>query len=162
MPFTPFHFGPGVAVHAAAPKYVSFLAFAAANVFTDVEPLYFMMTGQFPLHRFLHTYVGATFMWLAIAALFLGLRGFISAVLAALGWRQLNLTQVAAGAALGSYSHIVLDSIIHADIRPLAPFSDANVLYQLISLSALHVFCILAGVFGLFLLGVLHPIRRAK
>ena len=46
MPITPFHFGPGAALHALAPKHVSFLAFAAANVIIDVEPLYFMLAGQ--------------------------------------------------------------------------------------------------------------------
>ena len=52
MPVTPFHFGPGALVHALAPRYVSFLAFCAANVLIDVEPGYYMMVGQFPLHRF--------------------------------------------------------------------------------------------------------------
>jgi hypothetical protein len=43
MPITPFHFGSAVIVHAVAPKQVSFLAFCAANVLIDVEPLYYML-----------------------------------------------------------------------------------------------------------------------
>ena len=54
MPITPFHFGPGGVIHALAPKQVSFIAFCAANVLIDVEPLYFMLTHQYPLHRFFH------------------------------------------------------------------------------------------------------------
>jgi hypothetical protein len=52
MPFTPFHFGPGALVHSAAPKHISFLAFCDANVLVDVEPLYYMLTGGYPIHRF--------------------------------------------------------------------------------------------------------------
>lgn len=52
MPFTPFHFGPGAAIHALAPRKVSFIAFVAANVLMDVEPLYYMLTRQDHLHRF--------------------------------------------------------------------------------------------------------------
>ena len=61
MPVTPFHFGPGAAFHALAPRHVSFLAFCAANVLIDIEPLYFILTGQYPVHRFFYTYIGATF-----------------------------------------------------------------------------------------------------
>jgi hypothetical protein len=71
MPVTPFHFGPGAMVHAVAPKHISFLAFCTANVLMDVEPLYYMVTRQYPLHRFLHTYVGATIVLLATTAIFL-------------------------------------------------------------------------------------------
>ncbi len=38
---------------------------------------------------------------------------------------------------------------MHADITPLAPFSNANGLYQVISLTALHGLCIVTGVMGL-------------
>ena len=37
MPITPFHFGPGAALHVLAPRHVSFLAFCAANVVIDVK-----------------------------------------------------------------------------------------------------------------------------
>ena len=43
MPITPFHFGPGAALHAISPRHVSFLAFCAANVLTDLESLYFLL-----------------------------------------------------------------------------------------------------------------------
>ena len=70
-----------------------------------------------------------------------------------LDWKQLTLLQVALGAALGTYSHIVLDSIMHADIRPLAPISDGNSLLHLVSLEVLHLAClVLGGVGGLAVL----------
>lgn len=63
-----------------------------------------------------------------------------------------------ADAALGAYSHIVLDSIMHPDIVPLAPFSHANTLYGAIFLRALHLSCLGAALLGL---GVL-AIREAR
>ena len=162
MPFTPFHFGPGAAFHAAAPKQVSFLAFCAANVLIDVEPLYFMVTGQFPLHRFFHTYVGAPIILLLTCALFVGALRLASVVSLPnlFGWKQLKIRPVAIGAALGSYSHIVLDSFMHSDIRPFAPLSEANPLLGAMSLSALHWSCLAAGVAGFVVVGIRRAARQ--
>ena len=119
MPITPFHFGPAAALYAISPRHVSFLAFCAANVVTDLESLYFLLAGQFPLHRFLHTYVGATVTMCVTVA------GFAAACSLSgrvhlpnlFGWKQLTSQQVAVGAGLGSYSHIVLDAKAPRDSR---------------------------------------------
>lgn len=151
MPVTPFHFGPGAAIHAVAPKHVSFIAFCGSNVVMDIEPLYYMLTRQYPLHRFLHTYVGATVATLATVLLALACLRLAKRVHLPnpFGWQQLGLLAIAGGAALGACSHIVLDSIMHPDIVPLAPFSHANALYGAISLRALHLSCLGAGLLGL-------------
>ena len=52
------------------------------------------------------------------------------------------------GAALCSYSHVVLDSIMHDYIRPFAPFSDASSLLRVLSLSTLQWFCVATGIVG--------------
>lgn len=141
-------------MHAIAPRHVSFLAFCAANVLIDIEPLYYLLSGQEPLHRFMHTYAGATLVAIVTIAIFmLALRAASVVTLPNLfRWQALNFRQVAVGAAAGSYSHIVLDSIMHADIRPLAPFSQANGLYGVVSLEVLHNFCWLAGALAVVLL----------
>jgi membrane-bound metal-dependent hydrolase YbcI (DUF457 family) len=64
-------------------------------------------------------------------------------------WRDLSVSSVIAGALLGAWSHVLLDSIMHADITPLAPFSDDNALHGAISLRALHLSCVVAGAIGL-------------
>lgn len=61
MPFTSFHFGPGAAIKAVAPRHFSFTIFCFSQVVTDFETLYFMVRDMYPCHRFFHTYVGATF-----------------------------------------------------------------------------------------------------
>ena len=150
MPITPFHFGPGAVLHALAPRHISFLAFCAANVIIDVESLYNLVHHREPVHAFLHTYVGATLVWLGMAALF-----WLALRLPAIAGRvRLTLHQVALGALLGAYSHVLLDSVMHADIQPLQPLSAANGLHRLVSLSALHWGCIAAGAAGLLILGI--------
>jgi membrane-bound metal-dependent hydrolase YbcI (DUF457 family) len=145
MPFTPFHFGPGGAIHAVAPRHVSFIAFATANVLVDIEPLYFMLTGQDPLHRFFHTCVGVTLVIAATVLLFMLARKFASRLPDPFRWKALGLRQVILGAAAGGCSHIVLDSVMHADIRPFSPFSQANPLYLAVSIDALHDICLWCG-----------------
>jgi len=164
MPFTPFHFGPGAVIHAAAPRRVSFIAFVAANVLIDVEPAYYMLTGQDTLHRFFHTYVGASVVAVATVLLFLLARkAALSAPLPnLLRWKELNLAQVIAGAAAGAYSHIVLDSVMHADIRPWAPFSQANALCLLVSIDALQDFCIGAGAVAVVILAGRQLLRTRR
>lgn len=163
MPITPFHFGPGAAIHAIAPKRVSFIAFCAANVLMDLEPLYYMRTEQFPLHRFFHTYIGATLIVFLTVALFIAARAVANRVRLPnlFGWRELSTVSVTIGAAFGSFTHIVFDSIMHSDIRPFAPFSDSNLLLRTIPLDVLHWSCVLAGAFGIALM-LLRKLRRAS
>jgi len=71
VPITPFHFGPGVLFHAASPRRVSFIAFVAANCITDIESIYNVLNGNFPVHRFLHTFAGAAVSAAMTIALFL-------------------------------------------------------------------------------------------
>lgn len=141
MPFTPFHFGPGLALHAVAPRQVNFLAFCATNALIDVEALYNLATGHHALHTFFHTYVGAT---LAAGIVTLAFTG-----IGRLGWRAPALAPVIVGAALGAYSHILLDSVMHSDVRPFAPFSVANPLLGALSTADLHLLCVALGLAGL-------------
>jgi membrane-bound metal-dependent hydrolase YbcI (DUF457 family) len=149
VPFTPFHFGPGALVHSAAPTHISFLAFCGANVLVDVEPLYYMISGGYPIHRFFHTYLGATLAGLICVLLFALVRRFGMPLLRMLRLENLSVRAVALGAFAGTYSHVLLDSLMHADMRPFAPFSDATPLLGAISLGALHGFCATAGLVGL-------------
>jgi membrane-bound metal-dependent hydrolase YbcI (DUF457 family) len=153
VPITPFHFGPGALFHGVAPRRVSFIAFMAANCITDVESIYNVLRGNFPIHRFLHTFVGAALTAAMTIALFLFMRRLSRRVSLPnwFEWQQLTLSPVIVGALLGSYSHIVLDGIMHADMRPFAPWSDANPFLHAISLGTLHWGCIIAAVVGVLI-----------
>ena len=137
MPFTPFHFGPGLALKAAAPRRISFAAFAAANVLIDFESLYHLVRGDYPVHGPAHSLLGATTLGLgAGAATFLIGRG-LSRLLAPGASRRLavlpsmlrvEIAPLAAllGGSLGGASHPILDAIVHRDVLPFAPWSPAN------------------------------------
>ncbi len=50
--------------------------------------------------------------------------------------------------ASGVLGHLIPDGIMHFDVRPLAPFSDANPLYDRLSLTALHAALVICGFAG--------------
>lgn len=162
MPITPFHFGPGALLHSAAPRQVSFLAFCAANVLIDVESLYNLVARKYPVHAFLHTYVGATLIVGLTFLLFVGGRMMARRywIPDAFCWRGLTCKQVVLGAALGAYTHILLDSVMHQDIRPLAPFSVDNALLGIVPLGTLHIACIALGFAGLAVVGARWLLRN--
>ena len=158
MPITPFHFGPAAAVKAAAPRHFSFTMFVFTNVVIDVEPLYFMLIEDWPIHRFCHTYLGATVA--ALACFFIGppvcswaLRLWNSRLDEAQArWLGVE-TRIAAlpaltGALIGGWSHVLLDSLMHPDMNPLAPFAKGNAMLQWVTLGELELFCVVTGVLG--------------
>lgn len=143
MPFTPLHFGVGALCHAVAPRRVSLSAFCAGTVLIDLEPLYYLLRGEFPLHRFWHSYVGATLLLLLAQLAFRWLRRRDW-----FGFPQLTRANVFAGLSLGLYSHVLLDSVMHADMHPWWPVLGHNALLNWVSIDALYNGCLLAGVLG--------------
>ncbi len=116
----------------------------------DIQPLIVMLTGQGHLHGFTHTYIGA-----ALITVFAGLTG---KPLSELGLALLRITAIGRpnipwwvsflSAFIGSFSHVLLDSIMHSDVEPLFPFTQANALLGLISVAALHKLCLYSGLVG--------------
>lgn len=169
MPFTPFHFGPGAAVKAVAPRHFSFTMFVFTNVVIDVEPLYFMATGDWPIHRFAHTYLGAT----AVAiACFLAGRPVCAWALRLWNSRlsevqarwlrvepRIDALPAATGVLIGGWSHVLLDSLMHSDVEPLAPFAPGNSLLQLVTLLQLELICVVSGVLGVAILVATAALR---
>jgi hypothetical protein len=150
---------------------MSFTAFGLANGLIDLEPIAnFVLTGD-PAHRFFHTFIGAT-----IAALLSvwpgrrlceGMLRWWNSRLSPAQARYLavepniGIGATVAGAALGAYSHIVFDSFMHVDVLAFAPFSERNALQGLISIEALHLGCVAAGLVGLVALAFPVVRRRA-
>lgn len=64
------------------------------------------------------------------------------------------------GAVLGTYSHIFLDSIMHADMQPLAPFVETNTMLGAISTGSLHLVCLASGGLGVVALALVFIFRR--
>jgi membrane-bound metal-dependent hydrolase YbcI (DUF457 family) len=147
VPVTPFHFGPGALVAVAAPRYLSFLAFCTVNVLIDIESLSNMIRQQRRIHTFFHTYLGASMTAAYLVAFFIAARWLVVRAPdnPLFRWRALGVAPVALGAAFGAWSHVLLDSIMHADIVPLAPWSQSNPLFQIVPTATLHGVCAMSG-----------------
>ena len=152
MPVTPLHLGPALVFKAAAGVYMSLTVFAFSQVLMDVEVLIRIAVGSTRLHGFTNTILGASVV--LVPAAFVGrpvcqfcLRWWNAHLSDELRpWLTFpeNISWPAAwsGAALGVYSHWLLDAMMHADALPLAPFSTANPFLSWMSISGLHMLCL--------------------
>ena len=150
MPFTPFHMGPGILIKALLQGSFSLMIFGWSQIIMDLQPLVAIVTGEGKLHGFTHTYVGSTFIAIFSAVTGKYLSQWALVILSNGAQRDINIRWWVAflSAFVGSYSHVILDSIMHTDIEPLSPFLQSNELLGLVSVAALHKFCIYSGLVG--------------
>lgn len=150
--------GAGLIVKPALNRYFSVMTFGIAQIAMDIEPGIGMLRGAEVLHGATHTILGA----LVIASLVMLVAPFVCVRLIA-KWNKevvhyglpylahsggVQRTAVIVGAYFGTLSHVALDSLIHHDIRPLLPFSQANPLLGLIDHDVVYRMCAIAGVLG--------------
>ena len=172
MPFTPYHMGPGLAMKAVGGRHFSLTLFGFSQVAMDIETLVHIIRNDEVLHGFTHTYVGATLV--AFGSLIVGrpvcqffLNEWTSDSSSKfLNWlrgpKLISWPAAISGAFIGTYSHVFLDSVMHADMRPLTPLSEGNGMLHLIPVSSLHLACVLSGVFGALLLPAVFLLRRGS
>ncbi|WP_440875374.1 metal-dependent hydrolase [Thalassotalea sp. PLHSN55] len=151
MPFTPIHMGPGILIKSLLQGSFSLMVFGWTQIIMDIQPLIVLLSGEGHLHGFTHTYVGAI-----LIAIFAALTG---KYLSELGLKILKISKtnnlisiawwvVFLSAFIGSFSHVLLDSIMHADVEPFFPFTLDNKFLGLISVSVLHKLCLYTGLVG--------------
>lgn len=161
MPFTPFHFGPGLLLKGLGCRWFSMTTFVATQVIIDCETLYYIKRHEWPLHRSLHTFVGATVAGCATAAVVLGLRSCLrrfsrggydlSGFDRPMFRSELSTVGILTGGLIGGLTHPLLDGLMHRDIRPFLPWTEVNPLQGAVELVTLHLGCLLAGLIGLLL-----------
>jgi hypothetical protein len=169
MPVTPLHMGPAMVVKGALGARFSLLVFGFSQVVIDLEPLVGILRDDPELHGFTHTYLGATLV--ALGAMFAG-RPFCQWLLRRfqadpgsppLVWLHgpdtISWGAAALSAFLGTYSHVFLDSFMHADMKPFAPWSSANPQLLAVSVDGLQLGCLLSGVAGAVLMGLVYVAR---
>lgn len=159
MPVTPFHVGPGTLVKVVLREKFSLTIFGFAQIVIDLQPLIAMLGADIELHGFTHTYLGATL----IAAI----SSILGKPLCEYGlrlWNQdmplseshplwhfpekISWTVVTSSALIGTYSHVLLDCIMHAEIEPFYPLAIRNQLFGLVGMEELHKLCAYAGLLG--------------
>jgi membrane-bound metal-dependent hydrolase YbcI (DUF457 family) len=171
MPVTPFHGGIGLLAKGLLRDKVSFLGFFSVQAAIDLESAYHLARDEWPVHRFFHTFVGASLASVAVvlACGFIGRRlrqtpprltlsGVIRADLAAAG----TAVGAAVTALLGAVGHVLPDAVMHPDMQPFAPFSNTNPFYAAVSLGTLHSSLVIGGVLGALLFVLRAPRRERK
>lgn len=170
MPFTPLHMGPALVIKAAGGRRFSVLVFGIAQVAMDIEPLLGIINGWNVLHGWTHTYMGATLIGLAVFLLapppcnWILRRWNRELEYHKLHWLRsaepVTRTAAVTGAFVGTWSHVLFDSVMHADMLPWRPWSADNTLLGLLSIDALYMACFVAGIIGVLLWFALAWLRR--
>ncbi len=150
MPFTPFHLGPGAFLKGIGGARFSFMVFGGSQVLIDLEPAYRMLVGDPILHGLSHTLPGA--LAIGFVATLIG-KPISEFVLRRIAYPRPKMTWLASanGAFCGTFSHLFFDAIMHADMLPWAPISESNDLLFSLSMSELHLLCIVLGIVGALL-----------
>ncbi len=150
--------GPGILIKAILQGFFSLIIFGWAQILMDLQPLFVIITGKGSLHGFSHTYVGATL--IALISAFTG-KWIYEMVMVFIKKdftvyqkklfdvpKKLTTGVCIISALLGTYSHVILDSIMHADVEPFYPINLENNLHLVLSIESLYKLCIYTGVVG--------------
>ncbi len=125
MPLTPFHLGPALVLALVLLWFVDLPALLLGSMAPDVEAAAAMMWFRdwpFPMHGFLHSFVGGTLLSLVLAVVIFPVRKHLEIPLRFLKLDQKrSFPRIFAGALIGVYSHILLDAPLYNDIKPFWP-----------------------------------------
>ena len=163
MPITHFHIIAGVAVKSVFNKHFSWSIFALTNIIIDTEVIYYILTIGEASHKFFHTLIGSSIVALSCAIIGIPICERLlkfwnknlqnEKSLEKLKWlsTDTNITIFSSftGAFVGAYSHIILDSLMHFDVKPFEPFF-SKTFVGIISSDLLHILLV-----GLFFFGLI-------
>lgn len=156
MPITPLHLGLGASCKALGNRKFSFLIFAGVQVLMDLEPLLGIILGWKSLHLYTHNLIGALF--IGIIAIITG-KPMSEIILRTIDQESkwyITWKVAAFSAFIGSFSHILLDAFMHADMYPFFPLSKSQILLGLIPYSYIFYGCLIGFIIG----GVAFLIRE--
>ena len=124
IPFTPFHFGPGGFLGIILLKWVDFPTLIIASVMLDIEPIMILVFNlSYPLHGVFHSFFGAFLASLVLILVMKYLRKYFSPLMTVFKVEQeVKLRNISIGALLGTFSHVLLDAPIYAEMNPFFPF----------------------------------------
>lgn len=164
--------GPGILVKSILQGFFSLIIFGWAQLLMDIQPVLAVLTGKGSLHGFSHTYIGATL--IAIISAITG-KWVYQAIMVFIGKDftgyqkklfdvPIKLTNSVCifSAFIGTYSHVLLDSIMHADIEPFYPIYLKNDMNLMISIENLYKLCIYTGMVGAIIFFTIRIIKLKK
>ena len=127
MPLTPFHLGPALVLALVLLWFVDLPALLLGSIAPDIEAAAAVMWFRdwpFPVHGFLHSFVGGTLLSLVLAVVIFPVRKHLEIPLRFLKLDQKrSFPRIFAGALIGVYSHTLLDAPLYTDIKPFWPLN---------------------------------------
>jgi hypothetical protein len=148
----------GVLLKPLMDRHISLTAFGLSQVLMDIEPLVRLFRGDSVLHGPSHTLLGAMLVsgltiWWTPPLYRMLIRRWNREV------RRHRLDRLVEpeaptwpsiwiGAVWGAGSHLCLDALMHADMRPWAPLSDINPLLGMLPFIAIQPVCTVVLILG--------------
>ena len=152
MPFTPYHFGPGLLLGIALFPFVDLSTLIIASVILDIEPLLVMRLNlPFPVHGILHTYLGATIVAIVLSFALLPMRSHFDKIVSLFGLHQeTSFRHILPASFIGTYAHVFLDSVIYYEMSPLFPLI-GNPFVGMLPVAVIYDTCAYLGMLGFVL-----------
>lgn len=165
MPFTPFHLGPALLLGLIFFSYIDFPTFLIANIIVDIEPfLVLTLNLRYPLHGFLHSFLGGTIAAFLLAGTMSKLRDGLSPLLGFFKLEQkTSLKKTLLASLSGVYLHVLLDSPLYPEMRPFYPLNVNPLLGRgIITSPEIYILCILSFVGGIvfYAIRLIYPKKK--
>ena len=149
MPFTPFHFGPGLLISLSLLSFIDIPTFLIASVIIDIEPfLVLVFQLNYPLHGFFHSFLGGFIVAVLLTMVLSKIRKYFTPLLTffkiiqSTSFKKILISSISA-----IFIHILLDSPIYLDIQPFFPY-EFNPFYSYSLWPGLFAYLICAWCFG--------------
>ena len=161
MPFTPFHIGPHGILYLPFRRHLDLITFISSNFIIDIEPLIVMSFDlSYPLHGYCHTFLIGGAIGFISGLAFYRLGNFLDRIYVKCGiGSNLSISKFISSGIFGCWLHILFDSFIYYDIRPLFPFS-LNPFLGMISESTIYFVCLVCFVSIFFL--IMRSMRKHR
>lgn len=144
MPFTPFHLGPAFLLGQIFEKRINLISILLGSVIIDVRATYCLFAGCRPLHGPLHTFLMATIIVFLLTWLIFTQRQWLQKITDRLQVDQTySFMSIIAGSIIGTWGHVLFDSFLYTDIRPLWPLT-GNPFLDLAGQGAIYLVCMLS------------------
>ena len=148
MPFTPFHFGPGLFISLIFLSLIDIPTFLIASVIIDVEPFIVLIFQiNYPLHGFFHSFLGGFIVAVLLSMVMSKIRSYFTPLLKFFKIEQsISFKKILISSTCTIFIHILLDSPIYLDIQPFFPF-EFNPFYSNTLWPGLYIYLICAWCF---------------
>ena len=159
MPFTPYHFGPGLLLGVVLIPFLDFSTVMVACVILDIEPLAVILFHlPYAAHGFFHTYLGATIVACLLTTVIYPFRRYLNMLVSVFGLHQeSSLRHIFPASIVGTYSHVFLDSLLYPEMNPFYPII-ANPFVGVFQIGFVYNACLVFGLlgFGVYVVHVLY------